>query len=165
MYFTEPDLVLQTRPSALPAICQELSHNKLLVGHRLEPIPHQRDYHASSLSAKEQKFLLPNTGSFAAVYPLGDSDTCCDQGRYYPSHFDDPSTPEKVAMQGRCASIWPLCGFGWSSKNYSDPKALLEMHYRLLPYPLFRLNHGTGLPLVGANQRVCVPSSGGSGHC
>ena len=44
VYYTEPDLLLQTRPSAMPAITEALSQGVLMTAHRLEPIPHQRDF-------------------------------------------------------------------------------------------------------------------------
>lgn len=41
VYFTEADLSLQTRSSALPAITQVLKQGKLVAAHRLDPILHQ----------------------------------------------------------------------------------------------------------------------------
>jgi hypothetical protein len=162
VYYTEPDLILQTRPSALPAITQVLKEGKLMVAHRLEPIPHQRDFPQTD----DYRYVLPNTGSFADITQLGINDVCCDQGKYYPANLDDTTTQAKVRLKGGggCYGIWMLCGFGKKIKDYKDPAVILESHHRLMQYPFFSLRTGTGLPLVSAHQRACVPRHG-SGDC
>jgi hypothetical protein len=156
VYFTEPDLILQTRPSALPAISQVLREGKLMAAHRLEPIPHQRDIPQTD----DYRFVLPDTASFSTITQLGTNDVCCDQGMYYPANRDDPTTPEKVIYKGVCPGMWAYCGFAREGKDYKNPAVLLNEHDRLLQYPLFSLQFGTGLPLVSAHQRMCVPRHG-----
>jgi hypothetical protein len=156
VYFTEPDLLLQTRPSALPAITQVLKEGKLMAAHRLDLLPHQRDFPQTD----DYRFVLPNTGSFAAITELGMNDVCCDQGKYYPGNHENPTTPERVIMKGACPSIWLLCGFARKGKDYTDPAVVLDLHQRLMKYPSFSLQSGTGLPLLSEHQRVCVPKLG-----
>ena len=162
VYFTEPDLILHTRPSALPAISQALKEGSLMAAHRLDLIPHQRDI--PQIDTDDYRFLLPNNGSFAVITPLGVNDVCCDQGRYYPGHHANPEQREKVIIKRACPwmplAIWFYCGFARKDKDYKDPAVLLDVHRRLLKYPFFSLSSGTGLPLISEHQRVCVPRRG-----
>jgi hypothetical protein len=125
-----------------------------MAAHRLEPIPHQRDFPQTD----DHRYVLPDTGSFAA---MGMNDVCCDQGKYYPANNRNlPTRQAKVRLKGACPSIWLHCGFAKKDKNYKDPAVLLELHHRLLEYPFFNLQTGTRLPGVSAHQRVCVPRHG-----
>jgi hypothetical protein len=154
VYFTEPDLILQTRLSALSAITQVLKEGKLMAAHRLELIPHQRDIP----QIDDYRFVLPDTESFANITQLGINDVCCDQGKYYPANRDDTTTPE--SMNGVCPDFWLRCGFDRKDKDYKDPAVIVELHRRLLQYPFFSLPSGTGVPLVSEHQRMCVPRHG-----
>jgi len=170
VYFTEPDLILHTRPSALSAITQVLNDGKLVVAHRLEPLPHYRNFPDMTNNTIRQVMnqkLLPDYGVFSAIHEvdLANGDVCCDGGRYYPANRKHPQTPEQVRKTRQCKVIWPHCGFSQSEKNYEDPAIILESHSRLLGYPLFTIKDGTGFPLVGANQRVCVPRRGPTDFC
>ena len=160
VYFTEPDLILHTRPSALPAISQVLKEGSLMAAHRLDPVPHQRDI--PQTNTDDYRFVLPNNGSFAAITPLGENDVCCDQGRYYPGNHADPTQREKVvrACPWMTAAIWFYCGFARKDKDYKDPAVILDVHHRLLKYPFISLSSGTGLPVLSEHQRVCVPRHG-----
>lgn len=158
VYFTEPDLVLQTRQSALEAISKVLSNGHLMVAHRLELLPHQRDFPTYSKIDR----IIPDIGVFAAMHDVNplEGDICCDQGQYYPSNRKNPKNFEKVRIDGGCFTIWPHCGFSGKEEKYTDPKVVLDMHNRLLGYPIFRIKDGLGVPLVAANQRVCIPQRG-----
>ena len=166
VYYTEPDLLLQTRPSALPALTEALRTGNLLAAHRLEPIPHQRDYPNDQHDRMLDQLLVPDLGVFASVTELNSgADSCCDQGTFYPANHgssDMMSRPAQVRLDGQCLGIWVHCGFGRGQQqaNYSDPVVAYNLHYRLWGYPFFSLRNGLGIPLVAANQRVCVPRKG-----
>jgi len=153
VYFTEPDLLLHTRPSAVEAISKALNDGALLTAHRLEPVPHER--HFPSLSRER---IIPDIGVFAAIHTLNEESTCCDQGFYYPANWQDPTQMARVRNRGECRSLWPHCGFNRDNMDYHNHSVMLELHYRLLGYPFFTIADGLDVPLVGASQRVCVPS-------
>jgi hypothetical protein len=157
VYFSEPDLILHTRPSALPAISEALSRGILMAAHRLELVPHERDFPA--FWRKDR--LLPDVGSFASVQDLDplEGDACCDQGSFYPSNRMNPENLTSVRRSGECPGLWLHCGFD-TRTSYTGRAAMLEKHRRLLGYPLFSVKGGSGIPLVASNQRVCVPRRG-----
>jgi len=162
VYFTEPDLLLHTRPDALDGLSKALQDGLIMAAHRLEPIPHYRNYpldrNSTIRSAMDSK-VIPDSGVFAAIHEvdpmLGHS--CCDQGKFYPSNRENPQEVERVIMKGRCPDVWTLCGFSREDKDYGNLTVILEEHNRLLGYPLFTIKGGTGFPLAGSSQRVCVP--------
>lgn len=145
VYFTEPDLILQTRPSALPQLRDALDQGYLLAPHRLHTLPHESDV----MGMKKHNRRVPMSGKFSSVIELNalEGDACCDenQGSYKPR--------EKF---GKCNKRWFMCGYG----NTGD-------HSRLEPYLLMRLRTGTGIVnLAGSSQGmrcwprikgVCVP--------
>lgn len=156
VYFSEPDLVLQMRDSAMSAISRTLQEGRLMAAHRLEPVPHARDFPWVDSEILIDR-VVPNSGVFAVVHDIDPfQDACCDQGRYYPAHRASPHTQEEVRLSGSCLSSWVHCGF-LQQVNYHDPATMLEMHRRLVGYPFFTIQGGTGLPLLGANQRMCLP--------
>jgi len=170
IYFSEPDLILHIRPRALRSLSLELRKGHILNSHRLQPIPHMQQFadiysnitHLNKeLADRLKEVLLPNLASFSAVHQLNQfsrNDTCYDQGKFYPAHTSDPSTPlTGLLKSGKCKSIWEFCGFLRPERNYSDWADLLGAHKMLLPYPLLSLEGGTGLPLVHHGQRVCIP--------
>lgn len=155
IYFTEPDLILNTRSSALPDLTDAIRNDYCIVAHRLEPLPHETDLISSASSdddaTREQfaKFLL--LSSEQGLADTTESRSCCDQGSYYPAHIEDPST--RVSMreldEGSCSTVWSLCCI-----------ANTTARRRLRPYaPFIRLAAtGTGLHLVHAHQRLCKRS-------
>jgi hypothetical protein len=44
VFYSEPDLALNSRASAIPALTAELASGKLIAAHRLQPIPHAFDF-------------------------------------------------------------------------------------------------------------------------
>jgi hypothetical protein len=44
IYFSEPDLLLQTNPTALPILIREMNKGRILTAHRLHPIPHIQQF-------------------------------------------------------------------------------------------------------------------------
>ena len=165
IYFSEPDLILQTRPSALPAITKALKDGLLMTAHRLEPLPHRRDF--PGITEKINYRTLPNHGVFSAVTDLDpiQGDVCCDQGLYHPSNRKDATIPAPVRKDGSCMGPWMLCGFFHRNVDYEkNHTAMHELHHRLLGYPFFTTKGGLGVPMVAANQRVCIPRRGPA-HC
>jgi hypothetical protein len=44
VFYSEPDLALNSRASAIPALTAEHASGKLIAAHRLQPIPHAFDF-------------------------------------------------------------------------------------------------------------------------
>jgi hypothetical protein len=145
IYLTEPDIILQTRKSAIPQLKRALDQGFVLAPHRLQPIPHETDF----FGLEDQHKIVPNTGKFSLLLNL-DSDgtdaTCCDEqaGKYKPwQDYEDCGV-----------GFWWQCGFSHLT-NYS--------HKRLEPYSLIRLKGGTGIVSLAASEhgRRCFPSRHG----
>ena len=175
IYFTEPDLILQTRQTALPSLVQQLNKGWILTAHRLQPLPHMRQFddivntaietnNAPLVRYLSQK-LLPDFGSFhhaniTSLDPYRVS--CCDQGNYYPANVDNPNVPVKARQAPfHCPGTFELCGFQTNvvsrSKFMVTREAVVEAHKFLMEYNLIALEegYGTGVPLVHSHQRVC----------
>eukprot|EP00984_Skeletonema_dohrnii_P016009 scaffold7018_cov109-Skeletonema_dohrnii-CCMP3373.AAC.1 len=175
IYFTEPDLILQTRQMALPSLVQQLNKGWILTAHRLQPLPHMRQFddivdtaietnNAALVRYLSQK-LLPDFGSFhhaniTSLDPYRVS--CCDQGNYYPANVDNPKVPVKARQAPfHCPGTFELCGFQKNvvsrRKSMVSREAMLEAHKFLMEYDLIALEegYGTGVPLVHSHQRVC----------
>ena len=173
VYFSEPDLLLHLRPDAVPAIGWHLERGELVAAHRLNPVPHMRqfrDIHENATAdeaAGLERMVLPDLGTFAAVHSLDEArgDACCDQGRFYPSNRDDPSKSYPVRMKGDCSNNWVYCGFTATGPNHSNWASVLEQHEMLLSHSLVSLKRGTGIPLVQSSQRACTPLQGPSATC
>lgn len=144
VYLTEPDSLLQTRPSTLSQLKDALDKGMILTPHRLQPLPHESDV---TDMTNDNKFV-PATGSFAHVIELNalKKDSCCDEQR-------GAFKPWK--KYGKCESsiFWWQCGFNRGNKDHS----------RLEEYQLMRLQSGmTIVTLAGTEHgRRCVPSSFG----
>ena len=153
IYFTEPDLILHTRASAMNAIRSEMDRGGVFTAHRFMPLPHQRSFDEYNNFQK----VIPDSGRFADIRELDrDRQSCCDVGNYYPSNPTRPSLPLKSFPCGRLH--WWQCGFFQSKQQYNGVAAFAELHHRI-PSPLVSLSLGTGWPLIHNNQRVCFPQS------
>jgi len=175
IYFTEPDLILQTRHTALPSLVQQLDKGWILTAHRLQPLPHMRQFadivntaietNNAALVRYLSRKLLPDFGSFhhaniTSLDPYRVS--CCDQGNYYPANVDNPNVPVKARQAPfHCPGTFELCGFQKNvvsrRKSMVSREAMLEAHKFLMEYNLIALEegYGTGVPLVHSHQRVC----------
>jgi hypothetical protein len=157
VYLTEPDTILQTRPSTIRSIKSALDAGHILVPHRFQPIPHRDDATLSRIphlvpSSFKAPFVLESGnivetvdgsrgGKRTGPETLG---ACCDaqEGDYKPG---------KSGME-YCGDFWWQCG-------YRDGN-----HSRLSGYELLRLNRGTGIITLAGNEhgRRCVPAPAGS---
>jgi hypothetical protein len=95
VYFSEPDLVLNSRASAIPELTLALSRGKLVAAHRLQPIPHALDF--PGFGDQFHK-TVPALGNFTHVYDMfSDKSACCDAGN---------GRPGNAIKQKDCSSFW-----------------------------------------------------------
>ena len=140
VFLTEPDTILQTRPSALPELKQALDQGLILAPHRLQPLPHESDL----IGMQDKSKLVHDTGTFFNIVNLDmlDVAVCCDEhaGNYRPwtDYFEN------------CGIFWWECGFN---------KKFRRNHNHLSPYSLIRLQQGTGIVSLSATAhgRRCFP--------
>lgn len=140
VYLTEPDTILETRPSTLVQLKDALDKGMILMPHRLQPLPHESDVKGMKNPVK----FVPATAKFAPVVDLNalENGSCCDEYR---------GTYKPWKRHGKCEStiFWWQCGF---NKNRD--------HSRLQDYQLIRLESGTGVVNLAATEhgRCCIPS-------
>ena len=165
VFLGEPDLLLVTKPEALPALGRALREGRVLAPHRFQPLPHASDFRGipgmdndggGGKGAWIQARILPNAPPFQEVEEIDEFDSCCDQGSYKPFKLhEECSTP-----------FWWMCGY----INMRNPKSIITIeglskvvvaHKRLLGYPLMRLKRGTGVVYASAEGgKFCRPTSG-----
>ena len=150
VYFSEPDLILHARPSAMNALTIIMNEGKTLSGHRFQPVPHQQSFPGYD---RPEKVLPHNYSRLIEMDPLSDNQSCCDAGKYY---FSNPSNRSKPLRNKLCGWkwLWWQCGFLKKDQNYSDPAVVKELH-KSLNYHFYFLKSGTGFPLVDNHQRTC----------
>ena len=176
-FLGEPDLLLVTKPDALPGLGRTLGEGRILAPHRLQPLPHGRDF-AGVNGTEDGTRVIPhappfddvvdidafaprgNDASQAACY--GAFDSCCDRGSYKPHLVHGPCAENS---SGR-ASLW-MCGFGELRNRGSIeaeggvPPGMIA-HKRLLGYQLMSLSRSTGVVFAGSNAgKTCRPRRGG----
>ncbi len=146
VYFTEPDLILHTRASALDAITQRLQEGFIVSAHRFQPMPHVVDFPNHTWQGE----LLPMHGNLSVFYDLDpETDSCCYIGDDQPGRFDYPRT----------CGPWYHCGL---SKSFDSDENASFRFQRLEQYPLVRLTRGLQVPLVNEHARKCLPSKRGT---
>lgn len=184
IYFSEPDLILNTRLESLHGIGRALLNGKLLAPHRMQLLPHASDFVkvvGSESIVNDTTRFIPNTPPFDDVieidtfqqhnHPPNNQrrvinnnnpvyDSCCDRGLYKP-----------YLLHKKCGNFWWLCGFSSKliiTKENVDllqqepviPWAMLA-HKRLLGYPMMRLVSGTGLVFASSESgKTCRPQIG-----
>jgi hypothetical protein len=158
VYFSEPDLLLHSRLSAVPALQQALDDGQLLTAHRLQLMKHEVD--APPNHPNPYSLFLPNYQQFADFIDLdgGDGgDSCCDAGNWWPGMDDYP----------KCNNWWYLCGFIDDDENeiIESREQAYRTHQRLMKYPNIRLRNGMTVPVVHAHGRVCIPKRSTDGGC
>jgi hypothetical protein len=187
IYFSEPDLILHTRPESLHGIGQALLNGRLLAPHRIQPLPHAFDFVdvvGSESIVNDTNRFIPNIPPFDDVividtfqqhnHPPNDQrrvkddnnninpiyDSCCDRGLYKP-----------YLLHKKCGNFWWLCGYNSKRSITKENKDLLQQepaipwamvaHKRLLGYPMMRLVSGTGLVFASSESgKTCRPQIG-----
>ena len=158
VYFTEPDLVLQTRATSLSAIHKALEKGHILMPHRLELIPHENDLTEDNVVYNGNQHFLPAQGKFTDILDLdGDEDMCCDGGNKRP-HWTMKIIRKDAPTASKCADWWWNCGFwrDWVELGLSDE----VRHGRLLMYaPFIHLTQGTDIIAFSGteHERKCHP--------
>ncbi|CAB9518881.1 expressed unknown protein [Seminavis robusta] len=145
VYLTEPDTILQARPTALPQIKVELDKGSVLLPHRLQPIPHESD-----VRGMEKENLYVSEREFPEVIgldPNNGNDVCCDE------HAGADFKPGLPPYHAKCKSFWYQCGFGRKMQDKEN------RHVRLKPYKFIRLLGGTGIVSLAGSEhgRRCIP--------
>jgi hypothetical protein len=144
VYYTEPDLILSSRPGSISALSFQLQSGSILAGHRLQPIPHELDFPGFKALSK----VVPAIGKFAAS-AITDVDTveyaCCDAGNLRPG---------KVMLQPQCKAFWWQCGFDMRKKNYSDTSDVYDAHRKKVPYTWMRFSTGTGSVMMATTEHA-----------
>jgi hypothetical protein len=155
LYLTEPDSILQTRPSSLKYIKHEIDNGGILAPHRLQPIPHQSDLFGGASTTANITFLKESDG-FTNVLNLDaieNHDVCCDEraGKLFkPGPRDFPKCGRKTR--------WWACGLESQATNQAGDGD--DPHIRLRPYQLIRLRQGTQLVTIAGtlHGRRCFAS-------
>lgn len=149
VYFSEPDLILNTRPHALEAIARQIQQGNLMAAHRFQLIPHAVDFPEYPWPGR----LVPNRDALALVHdldPRAAGDACCDAGNRHPGLDDyDPCW------------LWHDCGTRQQDDAYWNVTEMRTAHQRLLGYPLVRLTTGLQIPWVQEHARLCIPKRNG----
>ncbi|CAB9518879.1 expressed unknown protein [Seminavis robusta] len=152
VYLTEPDSILQTRPSTLKKLKQEVDLGNVLVPHRLQPIPHEDD---APGHPRDFLFLPKDIAPIIELDSIGEGDACCDH------HKGPEYKPGQPPMMKGCGNFWYMCDF-----SRRIPKEN-RTHDRIRQYPLIKLKQGTeiislaalehGRPCLPKKNDVCVP--------
>lgn len=151
VYFSEYDLILHTRDTALPALAERMEAGFAIAAHRFQPLPHKVDYPNHAWPAQ----LVPSLGTLGTFYDLNaETDACCYIGDFQPGRANLPTDKS-------CRPVdWYGCGLGHDLS--ADSEAIQEYYQRLSHYPMIRLVDGLLVPLVNEHARVCVPSKRGT---
>lgn len=145
VYFSEPDLILSSRPGSVSDLTSALNQGLMMAAHRLVPVPHQLDF--PNLPNNE---VLPLEGRFGLVQSVNSDDwVCCDAGNQFPGH-------QKMSV---CGNWWYNCGFKPPGKPYETLEELEEAHRQKLHYLLLHFETGTSTVIMATTEhaRQCVP--------
>jgi hypothetical protein len=181
VFLTEPDLLLYTKPWILPLLQTGLNQGLSFFPHRLQPLPHQADFPSTTTTAsstelqqqqqQEQRLLLPNhVAPFSNITTLQYfQDSCCDEmTNEYPGRAQEFGWRQH---QFPCDDWWWTCGYNNNNSTNNNNTSqqmhsknettmmMQEAHKRLIPYPMMRLQGGSGVVFGSTEQgRRCVPS-------
>ncbi|GAX18468.1 hypothetical protein FisN_2Lh122 [Fistulifera solaris] len=156
VYFTEPDLILHARPSALPAFTDILRQNKSISAHRFQPLPYEKNF---PLYTRPEK-ILPRefTTQMWTLDPLNEQMACCDQGKWYASNpgmnHSIPLLNNRACGAG-IAEFWWQCGFRRAKYRYYNLSTIQDLHRHIVNYPFLYVEGGTGFPVLDLHQRTC----------
>lgn len=141
IYMTEADQILTARLSE--TFWDKLGHGKVIVPHRLQPVPHAKDLGEIELPPR-LNYPLPTSEDFAVIH-LDDpvQASCCDA----PDHRGTSNCDD---------NFWWACGYDMG--NFSNWE-----HHFLLSLS----GSGTGIASLAGNEhgRRCTPHPRGRGGC
>lgn len=154
IYFSEPDLILHTRPQSIDALSQAIQDGKILAAHRFQLLPHQVDFPHDDDSVRIKDYL-PNYGNFSNsnFINVDAHDACCDV-QEWPGVGEECQPPYTKFP-------WWRCGFLSSSKDMT-PAERYKQHHRLFSHPMIRLVHGMNVTAIQEHGRLCLPVKGGN---
>jgi hypothetical protein len=168
-YLTEPDTILSTKPLILPLIRDGLDKGWIFFPHRLQPIPHEADLPVDHSFMSPGRYVPSTVPAFSNITLLrnpwdeeyGNNNTvvdrpshCCDMGKFKPGRSEEFGTKQRP-----CGKWWWACGFTEEESNLSEME-VLKLHKRLVPYPMMRLQGGTGVVVAATEMgRSCHPST------
>lgn len=138
VYFTEPDLVLHSRPSMLQPLTEQLDQGNILAAYRLNLLPHESDFEDFFAPSR----LVPNAGNLTVTKLHPSIDACCDQG------------VELSAREPKCGTWWWSCGLGRAGERLTEEERI-QRNFRFEKYPLHRLESGLGATFVHEHVRTC----------
>lgn len=140
IFFTEPDILLATRPSSLVALGEALEQDYVLAPHRLQPIPHGSDFEGLEV-VNDTSRIIPAVEPFEHVYEVDSNNmSCCDAGQFKPKSIFEPYD-----------NFWWQSGF---DKTSTEP--IEAAHKHLLLYPFMRLTQGTNVVFAGTEHgKLC----------
>jgi hypothetical protein len=150
VYLTEPDTILQARPSALKSLKDQVDEGSVLFPHRLQPIPHESDLKEM---AKDMYYVTDTeVPEILSLDPNNDGDACCDE-QAGPDF--KPGLPPNYE---ECGNFWYMCDFHEENKE--------NRHRRLLHYKFMRLTCGTQIVSLAGSEhgRRCIPKKNASCH-
>jgi len=151
VYFSEYDLMLHTRATALPALAERMQAGFAIAAHRFQPLPHKVDYPNHHWPGQ----LVPSLGTLGTFYDLNaETDACCYIGDYQPGRANLPTNSSCRPVE------WYGCGLRHDLPAHSE--VVQEYYQRLSQYPMIRLVDGLLVPLVNEHARVCLPSRRGT---
>lgn len=160
VYMTESDQILHARPT--PEFLRHLEAGKIVIPHRIQPIPHNLDLHGIGPTKVLPAGQFPPQNVVELDY---DGSSCCDTGRHLFVGRTDPRKPA-------CGDVWWRCGFGslpqiWQRRRRNgrddDPDAadaaIREAFGHLRDYDFMRLGAGTNIVALAASEwsRRCKP--------
>jgi len=155
VYYTEPDLLLQTRMSALLSIHEALeNHHNVLMPHNFHLVPHETDLTDGDTVYDNSDKYLHASGKFMDIIELNrDEDMCCDGGSDRPEF-----TNEGDQSEHSCPTYWYDCGFRPQWIQEGIPEEVRQR--RLLEFaPFLRTTQGSTLVSIPASvtKRRCHP--------
>lgn len=143
VYFTEPDQMLHARLAS--SFWKEMDDNRIIIPHRLQPIPHPDDL--INVTIPEYWHLKSMPSNHSAPISLDrsiDDDACCD----FPDDYGKQT----------CNNFWWICDFEIVNGNFSYFEA----------FEFIKLTtQGTGIVTLAGNchGRICRVKRHGRGTC
>jgi hypothetical protein len=144
VYFSEPDLILNTRPRIIPYIAKELQRGQTIMAHRFQLVQHGSDYP----NFIDPQLIMPAVGRFAnvtSVSSLRRNDQCI-----WENYNND-----RIALKNKtCQMLWNRCGFDMNRKfNHYKTIADVEKAYQMYKvFNFMRLVDGTGFTTIAGTE-------------